>query len=218
MDEPKRGLRAAGVLRNRASILASARRHLVETGFHRLGLEQVAADAGVTRATIYRQFTNKLGLLDALAEDLAARSGLVPRMAAALATPDPAAALVAMAAELCRFWGTDPDVFRRLIGLAAVDPEAHRVLSGREQWRYRQVATLVTRLDAAGRLRPEINQEHAVAAIGAVTGFPACDELAARAGLDHDRIDRLVLALLGGIVRVGCEDGGGLEGGVDEHR
>jgi AcrR family transcriptional regulator len=199
----KDGLRAAGVQRTRQGILDAARRHLIESGYHRLSLEEVAADAGVTRVTIYRNFRSKLGLLDAVAEDLADRSGLVAGMAAAADADDPVQAFTAMVRELCRFWSTDPEVFRRLISLAAVDPEAQSVVAGREEWRYQQIAAAVRRLSRAGRLQAPFTARQATAVIGAATGFPACDEVATRLGTDFRRLDRILLPLLVGVVRLG---------------
>ncbi|WP_314175464.1 TetR/AcrR family transcriptional regulator [Streptomyces winkii] len=197
------GLRAAGVARTRAAILAAARERLIADGYHRLSLERVAVDASVTRVTIYRQFESKLGLLDAVAGDLARRADLVAGIRTAGDMADPAAACRAMVAELCRFWSTDPDLFRRLISLAAVDPEAHRVLSSREQWRYEQVAVFVRRLAAGGRLREGVDTDRAVAAIGAVTGFPACDEMATRLRCGLDQLDPLLVTLLAGVADLG---------------
>ncbi|WP_165978395.1 TetR/AcrR family transcriptional regulator [Actinomadura darangshiensis] len=196
------GLRAAGVRRTRSSILTAARRHLVESGYHRLSLEDVAADAGVTRVTIYRHFDSKLGLLDAIGEDLAQQAGLVARMDDAAGLADPVAAFTAMVRELCRFWDTDPEVFRRLISLSAVDPEAQQVIAGREHWRYQQIGTFVQRLAHAGRLLAPFNVREAAAVIGTVTSFPACDEVATRLRTDLTELDEILLRLLTSVVRL----------------
>ncbi|TCC44395.1 TetR/AcrR family transcriptional regulator, partial [Kribbella pittospori] len=55
-------MRARGAERTRINILVAARQHLIDAGYRSLSLEQVAADAEVTRVTIYRKFGNKLGL------------------------------------------------------------------------------------------------------------------------------------------------------------
>lgn len=195
-------MRAAGVARNRRNILASARAHLIRTGWRKLSLEEVARDAGVTRVTIYRQFTSRLGLLDAVAEDLANRADLVARIRAAIAAPDPVAAFTAVVSELCRFWHTDPQLLRRLISLSAVDPEADQVIAAREAWRHDQVALVVRGLVDADRLRAPFDERQAAAAVGTVTGFPACDQLATRLGRELDQLDDVLLALLGGVVRL----------------
>ena len=198
----RQGLRARGAERTRNNILVAARQHLIAAGYRNLSLEQVAADAEVTRVTIYRKFGNKLGLLDAVAENLSRRSGLVGGMHAAAAIDDPVAAFNEMVSQLCRFWSTDPDLFRRLISLSAGDPEAHQVISSREQWRFEQVALFVTRLAAADRLRRPFDTDTATATVGATTSFTTCDEIATRLHLSHDQLDDLLLALLHGVVRL----------------
>ena len=204
-DEPQarqQGLRARGAERTRTNILAAARQHLIAAGYRNLSLEQVAADADVTRVTIYRKFGNKLGLLDAVAEDLSQQAGLVAGMHAAATLDDPVAAFREMVSELCRFWSTDPDLFRRLISLSAGDPEAHQVISSREQWRFDQATLFVTRLAEADRLRRPFDTDTAAAAVGATTSFTTCDEIAIRLHLSHDQLDKLLLALLHGVVRL----------------
>lgn len=196
------GLRAANVQRTRRSILTAVRRHLVDSGYHRLSLEQVAADAGVTRVTVYRHFDSKLGLLDAVGEDLAQEAGLVQGVQAAVRLDDPVRAFTATVEELCRFWNTDPEVIRRLISLSAVDPEAQQVIAGRERWRYEQIEALVQRLAEADRLRPPFDVQQATAVVGSVTSFPSCDEIATRLGLDLGESTQLLLPLLAGVVRL----------------
>lgn len=196
------GLRARGVQRTRNKILTAARQNLIAAGYRNLSLEQVATDAEVTRVTIYRQFGSKLGLLDAVADDLSQRAGLVAGMHAAAALDDPVAAFRAMVSRTCRFWNTDPDLFRRLISLSAVDPEAHRVVSSREQWRFAQVAQFVARLAEAGRLRSPFDTQRAGVVVAATVSFTTCDDIATRLRLDHDQLDDLLLALLHGVVRL----------------
>lgn len=198
----KTGLRAAGVERTRHSILTTARRHLIEAGYHRLSLESVAADAGVTRVTIYRHFDSKLGLLDALGEDLAQRAGHVAGMREAAEVADPMAAFTAMVSELCRFWSTDPEVFRRLISLSAVDPEARHVIATREHWRYEQIGIFVQRIAHADRLQTPFDVQQATAIVGSVTSFPTCDEIATRLQTDLTNLSQTLLPLLTSVVRL----------------
>jgi AcrR family transcriptional regulator len=200
--EVRSGLRAAGVQRTRSGILTAARRHLIEAGYHRLSMEDVAADAGVTRVTIYRHFDSKLGLLDAIAEDLAQRARIVTGMHKAAEIGDPVAAFTAMVTALCHFWNSDPDVFRRLISLAAVDPEAQQVIAGREQWRYEQISMFVQRLSHVDRLQTPFDVRRATAVVGTVTSFPACDEMATRLRTGLTELDQLLLPLLAGVVRL----------------
>jgi hypothetical protein len=115
---------------------------------------------------------------------------------------DPVTAFTAMVAELCHFWNTDPDVFRRLISLAAVDPEAQKVIASREEWRYQQIDTFVRRLAQAERLQTPFDVRQATAVVGTVTGFPACDDIATRLRTSLTDLDRLLLPLLTSVVRL----------------
>ena len=51
----------------RIRILESARRLLVKRGYHGVGLEEVARDAGVSRQAVYLHFKSKADLLVAMA-------------------------------------------------------------------------------------------------------------------------------------------------------
>jgi hypothetical protein len=124
-------------------------------------------------------------------------------MRTATEVADPVAAFTAMVTELCRFWNTDPDVFRRLISLAAVDPEAQKVIASREQWRYEQIGRFVRRLDHVDRIQTPFDVRLATAVVGTVTSFPACDEMATRLRTNLTDLDPLLLALLASVVRLG---------------
>ncbi|MDL4815605.1 TetR/AcrR family transcriptional regulator [Actinomadura opuntiae] len=195
--------RAAAAERTRRAIVGAARRHLIDTGYHGLSMERVAAGAGVTRVTVYRRFGSKLGLLEAVADDLARRSEVVARLREALGLPRAPDAFRATVTGICRFWATDPDLLRRLVSLAAVDPEVRDVVADRERWRLAQVTAAVERLDGEGRLRPPFGVPEAAAVAGAVTSFPSCDAMAADLGRDVGGLSPLLLALLGSVAELG---------------
>jgi AcrR family transcriptional regulator len=194
--------RAAGIRRTRAAIVEAGRTCLIHDGYHRLSLESVADRAGVTRITIYRQFGSRLGLLEAVAEDLAVRSEIVPAMARVAAVGDPASAIRALVGELCRFWASDPELLRRLVSLDAVDPDARDLIRRREDWTYRRVAEVVERLAAENRLLDPFDAPAATAIVSAVTGFQSCDEMASRTGIPLAELDGLLIAGLRGVVRL----------------
>ncbi|XVQ06616.1 TetR/AcrR family transcriptional regulator [Spirillospora sp. CA-255316] len=59
----------ADAARNRNAVLRATERLLAEVGGDRLSLDQVAAEAGVGKGTVYRGFGNRAGLLQALLEE-----------------------------------------------------------------------------------------------------------------------------------------------------
>ena len=192
--------RRAEQTRARHADLVAAACQLVETtGFHGLALENVAAAAGVTRRTVYNQFGSKLGLLEAILDRVAER-GHVADLTAAVEIPDCAVALRALLNAHRQLWSSERLLLRRLLGLAAVDPETAATIAAREKRRREPWAILVGRLAAAGRLRPGFDEERAVTVLMFMNSFAAFDALVPPgAEQDGDGAD-LLLSLAGTVV------------------
>ena len=114
---PPRGGRERRLPRveRRDQILAAATRAFARGGFAGTGLDDVAAEAGVSRVILYRHFDSKTDLYRAVLDRACAR------LAEAVGAPDDfhadsVDALLAAAAE-------DPDAFRLLFVHAAREPE-----------------------------------------------------------------------------------------------
>jgi AcrR family transcriptional regulator len=140
-----------------AAILAATRAALVELGWSRLTLGDVATRAGVAKTTLYRRWAGKNELVvDAVAElfdelelpdrgSLAADiEGVVLQFAALLARPEAKSGLMAVVAE-----STRDDALRERIRSSIVDPQKDLVLEGR------------ARAQARGELPPESGPEQA---------------------------------------------------------
>ncbi|MFE0452229.1 TetR/AcrR family transcriptional regulator [Streptomyces sp. NPDC058914] len=138
-----------------AAILAATRAALVELGWSRLTLGDVATRAGVAKTTLYRRWAGKNELVvDAVAElfdelelpdrgSLAADiEGVVLQFAALLARPEAKSGLMAVVAE-----STRDDALRERIRSSIVDPQKGLVLEGR------------ARAQARGELPPESGPE-----------------------------------------------------------
>src|SRR5258708_1459702 len=95
--------RQVSVDERRRRIIDVAREMFAETGFHRVGLEEVARRAGVGRKTIYHQFGSKLGLLQALVADLSERGGVAEFVGTALGEPDMTRAVRRFVEGCCAF-------------------------------------------------------------------------------------------------------------------
>ncbi|MFE7857795.1 TetR/AcrR family transcriptional regulator [Streptomyces sp. NPDC057403] len=124
-----------------AAILAATREALVELGWSKLTLGDVATRAGVAKTTLYRRWAGKNELVvDAVAElfdelrlpdrgSLAADiEGVVLQFAAILARPEAACGLMAVVAE-----STGDDALRARIRTSIVEPQKRLVLQGRER-------------------------------------------------------------------------------------
>jgi AcrR family transcriptional regulator len=122
-----------------AAILAATRAALVELGWSKLTLGDVATRAGVAKTTLYRRWAGKNELVvDAVAElfdelelpdrgSLAADiEGVVLQFAALLAQPAARSGLMAVVAE-----STRDDALRERIRASIVEPQKDLVLEGR---------------------------------------------------------------------------------------
>ncbi|MDX2938113.1 TetR/AcrR family transcriptional regulator [Streptomyces ipomoeae] len=142
MESPTPAPRATGRPRSAAAdaaILAATREALVELGWSKLTLGDVATRAGVAKTTLYRRWAGKNELVvDAVAElfdelrlpdrgSLAADiEGVVLRFAAILARPEAKSGLMAVLAE-----STRDDALRARIRASIVDRQKRLVLEGR---------------------------------------------------------------------------------------
>ena len=160
-------LRDEHVGATRRALLAAARRRFGASGFAGTSLDEVAADAGVTKGALYHHFRNKeqlfLQVYDELEEELSARS-------------------TAAAAS-----GTDAvDALRR--GFAAfldlaLDPEVRRIA----------LLDASSVLGPATKL--EVDARHSLAGVrGAVTSGIAAESFEA---LDPDALAQLLIAACG---------------------
>ncbi len=190
--------RTKAVARRRALLIETARELLVSRGFHRLNLEEVARRAGVTRKTVYNHFGSKLGLLEAIFDAVAAK-GEVWRLMESAEFPDLREAVARAVEASCRLWSSDRELLRRLVGLAALDPEIASVVMEREQRREATWARLVQRLAAAGMLRSGVSPDQAVRALMALTSFATFDTLTPPDAPPAATVE-LLLRLLDGIV------------------
>jgi AcrR family transcriptional regulator len=172
------GKRKASAQETRARIIEAARRVLeAPDGVAAFTIDAVAREAGVSRMTLYYQFGSKVGLLDGLYDDLAAR-GLVPYLPAVMHTEDPVEAFDALVNAFCRFWATDRIITRRVRALAAIDPEVEKGIRERDGWRRGLFENALLRLAGAGHLPAEAALSEMTDTVLAITSFAFFDQLA----------------------------------------
>ncbi|SHN35983.1 transcriptional regulator, TetR family [Actinacidiphila paucisporea] len=172
------GRRQSSVDETRGRIVAAARDLLVEKGI--VAVDAVARRADVSRATVYYQFGTKIGLLEALCDDLAAR-GHMQQLAEAFGLIDAHAALRAFVHTIADFWAVDRACTRRLRGLAALDPDVGQVIGARDERRRAGAEVLARRLATAdGDPASEGSQMNGrfAAVLYTLTGFEVFDSLA----------------------------------------
>jgi AcrR family transcriptional regulator len=189
------GKRAAAVADTRARIVEAARVVFAEDGFHRAPVGEVARRADVSRATVYYQFGSKLGLVEAVLDDIE-RQGGQDRVVAAAAIPDAVEATRRAFAEGSRYWAAEPILVRKLIGLAAADPQTRQLVQERDRNRLALVTRLAKKLAEQRRLRPGCSVEEAVQTLWLLSSFEAFDQLLTGHALDADAIAALLFQLV----------------------
>lgn len=134
------------------------REKLLEAAWKRLErgdatrLEDVAADAGVSRQAVYLHFGSRGGLLLALVAHIDERLGLAERLREALKPEDPALQLEAALALTADYQREIHGVAMALARLSDADEEVRAAFDDRMQARRRGLAAVVKRLAAEGRL------------------------------------------------------------------
>jgi AcrR family transcriptional regulator len=176
-------LRVVYVQRRPARTSASKRRvlevvrALLEEGvFHATTVEEVAARAGVSRATLYQHFGSRLGLLDSICDTI----GQNPELQALRETDD----LDGFVARTVEFWASEEKLLVQLYGAAAVDPAAHAFVERQRLDRYVELRRLLRVLGVPG--------EEAFGRLAVLTSFETYRELRRHAG----RSKRDVVAVL----------------------
>ncbi|MEV6824019.1 TetR/AcrR family transcriptional regulator [Amycolatopsis sp. NPDC051102] len=146
----------------RARLLASASRLFYTEGLHSVGIDRVIADAGVTRATLYRHFPSKDDLLVAYLSE--ADKAIRTQVDAARATADEPADIVrAVAATIAD--GIRSPGFRgcAFLNAAAEYPDpahpVHQAVLTHREW---FLSTVTELLAATGETAPEPAARHFV--------------------------------------------------------
>lgn len=160
----------------REQILAAATTAFAHAGFTATGLDDVAAEAGISRAILYRHFDTKTDLYRAVLERVCARLEAAVGQQPGAFTEEAVDHLVAAAAN-------DPDGFRLLFQYVPREPEfrdfAERFGAGMTAAAYEQISAVVRDHDWsrwASRLAPVVATEAIIAWLDA--GRPDVDQAA----------------------------------------
>ena len=173
--------------RTRERVVVAVRDLLREGSFHEATVEQVAARAGVSRATVYQHFGSRVGLVDAICETFDANPALIA-IRDTVRDADLAAALDRAIVHTVGFWASEEAVLEPLYGAAAVDPAAGDLVARQRADRRGELTSLLGRLDEAGRLRPGLAAAEALGILLVVTSFETFRELRRLAGLEESAV------------------------------
>jgi len=146
----------------------SAVRSLLEEGvFHESTVEEVAARAGVSRATLYTHFGTRLGLVDAICDTFIENPALI-----AIHRTEDVDEFIELVVEFC---SSEEKVLAQLYGAAAIDPAAGALVERQHRDRHNEVKRLLRAL--------KVDDRTAFAELCLLTSFETYRELRRHVGL-----------------------------------
>lgn len=190
--------------RTRSRILDAANRLLLDRGYHGVGLETVAHEAGVTRQTVYDQFGSKSGLLGAMIARQEELAGLPNVLQTVMSQIDGMGMLRAMLDAVIT---VEPLVYpySRLVYAARLDdPVAAQMWSARLTSRRAGMGIVFARLASDGRLLPGISVDEAAEVAWAIASPHQYEYLVIERGWTIDRYrEHLELTITGRLMTRG---------------
>src|SRR5512133_1093583 len=186
-------LRAQTAEETRRRVLDALYDELRATPAQPVSVDRIARAAGVARSTVYAIFGSRAGLFDAFAADLLERGGF-RRVIDAVADPDPRVTLRDGITGGVHTFAAHRDVFRALVSMAQLDPDAvGGAMQRSEQRRARGMMRLARRLSRHGLLRDGVGAKKAADRLWLLTSFDAFDLLYAGRGLSANAVARVLV-------------------------
>jgi AcrR family transcriptional regulator len=153
-------------------VLEASERLIREDAFHSATMDELAAAAGVSRATVFNRFGSKLGVLQALFT----RCVESPEMEAireALELEDPVVALDAAIEASCAIWEAHGSIMEQLQAIVVLEPEAGAMVEQQKDEQRADLQGLTRRLARADRLRPGLGEVRVSATLHMLTSLEA---------------------------------------------
>ena len=186
-------LRAQSADATRRRVLDAVYDQLREAPAQPVSVERIARTAGVARSTVYVIFGSRAGLFDAFSADLFERGGF-HRVLDAIADPDPRVTVREGITGGVHTLAAHRDVFRALISMAALDPDAvGGAMQRSEQRRTRGMMRLARRLARHRLLREGLGAKRAADRLWVLTSFDAFDLLYSGRGLSANAVARVLV-------------------------
>jgi AcrR family transcriptional regulator len=166
---------AAGATRRR--ILDVATELMTASGFHPVAVDEIAAQAGTSRPTVYRHFGSKTGLFEAVAWNVLSAAGIA-RLDEARELSDPVVALREFLRANCSMFAEMGTRLSAALDVARQEPEVARILEityyGR---RIDSLQHLAGRLVEGGHIRSEWTNDQVVDVLVVLTNVETFESL-----------------------------------------
>jgi AcrR family transcriptional regulator len=155
---------------------------LIRRGDASLTMSSIAREAGLSRQALYLTFADRADLFIALLRYVDGQRGLVQEQAKIRAAPSGVDGLLAIVDRQAR-WNADykplADAFDLL---RRQDPAAQQAWQDRQDDRLAGCRAVVARIEAEGRLRPDLEPALAADLVWTTTSIETWDDLVAKRG------------------------------------
>lgn len=195
--------RAQSAEATRQRILAAARDCLTATPLLAVSLERIARQAGVARRTIYQVFGSRVGLFEALEQDLLARGGFAEVQAAFNEHTDARQILERMLPASARLLERERAILRALYLQSLIDPEAASLTQRIDEGRIGGMRYLAQLLEEQGYIRPGLTRAEVGDILALLTDFVTFDQLRTRLDLSPEAIVRRLQIMAASLLRDG---------------
>jgi AcrR family transcriptional regulator len=175
----------------RRRIVGAVRAMLAEQAFHDATMEDVAARAEVSRATLYLHFRSRLELVDSICDVMGENPALV-RLRETVRLADPDEALAETVTQAVRFWSSEDTVLGELYGVVAVDPAAKDFVERQYDDRRSELERLARNLRRSRRLRGGVSEKRALSVLLLATSYGSYRELR-ETGMNERETAKLLL-------------------------
>ncbi len=188
--------------RTRAAVVEAARELFLERGYTATTVEAISERSDTPQATVYRLFSSKLGILEALldvsigGDDEAVAMADRPHVRALLADPDPHAQLAGFTALLRELMARAAPVHRILADAARSDEAAAALLHDIARQRQDGQRRIARALARSGSLRAGLKERDAADIIHALASPELYGLLVLDRGWSGDRYERWLTGIL----------------------
>jgi len=158
-------------------------------------LEDIAADAGVTRQSVYLHFGSRGGLLTALVVHMDEAHDLAAQIAQINACPDPVEALELTLRLSASYEPKIHGVALALTRLAPSDPDAAAALEDRMRLRRAGFTEILRRIDERGKLAPDWTVRQVADVLWEATAPSSFEHLVVERGWSVKTFERWLLHL-----------------------
>jgi AcrR family transcriptional regulator len=201
LPDKRRGSQARTRLARRA-VVDAARSLFLERGYQATTVDAISVRSDVPPATVYRLFSSKLGILEALldvsiaGDDQSLSLQQRPEVAALLDEQEPEKLLAGFTSITVAINTRSSDAYRILSSASGSDPAAAALLDSYRQQRDRGQGRIARALARARALRPGLRERDAADLIHALMSPELYRLLVVERGWTPERYERWLSAIL----------------------